>query len=166
MVRFSQIAIICLVGSFAVADQQTDVIKFDAVHAPHTKVGRSIEAWLSTLGKDYTYRSDSAGKILHTGEPAILVMIRDSGVEALFSLNASSGTSLLLRLKVSNRELLQKLQLPFDINDLTSIDVLGVPDSRPSRKIYEWCGGATCAEMTLRVENGRIENIEWFWEYD
>lgn len=165
IVRVLSAAIVLSAAWSALADDEFYDNKEAAIFAPKKAIGSSIDSWIRVLSRDYTYEVGALQKNIHTGEPVVLITIEDEGVEARFHLNAASGHSYLTALTVSNRPLLLKVKLPFDIDNAKSLELLGTPDDG-SGSMYRACGDATCSDVEFRIQGNQIDEASWLWRYD
>ena len=168
------------------AGSQRTSAKARAIFAPIDQIGPSLDIWIEKYRDEYDFEVHTEGTDPETRRPIILFMFQLPDVQALFGFYALSEDSELLLLLAENREFLESLDLPFDIDDIDSLEVLGRPDGDHKRDpdaphprgdvhltdsyhdrelAFEHCTDDSCSEMIILIEDDEIIQIVWQWGY-
>jgi len=160
-------------------EYQSSVAKAEAVYAPIDRIGSTLDKWVQKYGSEYDFDVESGGSDPNTYQPIILLAFQLPGVHAAFGFFALSDDSELMFLFAKNRQFLELLELPFDIDDLDSVEILGPPDydyevqdkalfedvDYDREMVFKYCRGSECSDMMLAISDGAIVGIVWQWEY-
>ncbi|MEM1175924.1 MAG: hypothetical protein AAGI27_14025 [Pseudomonadota bacterium] len=87
--------------------------------APLTLIGPTVKDWVLFFESDYEHSVESSRNI-HTGEPAVLLILSKGQTEARFFIDLVTGSQFLLSVESTSEEFLERMKI--SSNDLEQGD--------------------------------------------